>query len=146
MHGAIIDERTLVLVSGVQEERIRTLARDVSRELLRVLPNGFNAHEQEGQILLDTPSGPELLLLGQNISENLKNETSWEDVVSHCLSHFLNEVQDIVTEFMTVPWPQYPEMEPGEFALPQIETAGRTISFWYGKDRSKAVILSVGLS
>lgn len=129
----------------VDEAEIRRLARAVSAQLTRVLPEGFQAQEEHGQILLVTPLGPELLLLGQNIEENLELDPSCEDVICHCLRHMLNELQDIVTVGLTVPWPLCSRAKPGEFADPYAEVRDEVIYFGYGREHPEAVVMSVSV-
>ena len=116
------------------EADVRKVVKVLSSGLRLMLPAGIGVEEVDGQLGVTTDAGTEYILLGQNIGQNLAAGLSDEDAIIGASLSMLNELQDIVTKVLTVPWPPQSATHARDFALPHAEIRGGTLRLWFGDE------------
>lgn len=132
------------VLTGMNAE-LREFVTDVSKELAPLLPAGFQVWEDDGQLVVSSRSGTDFLPLGLNIEINLREGVSLEQAIRESMLSTLNELQDIVTVSLTVPWPSAPEGRRYDFAYPRVEIRQNRLYFWFGDEHPHDGIPNVPL-
>lgn len=118
--------------SMLKQSNLRKFVRAVSDGLAILMPPGFTIQEVEGQLVLTTAHGEEILLLGHNIESMVHDGLTWPEAVREASHNMLNELQDIVAVTLTVPWPQDPHSDRLAFASPHAEIRKGELIIWFG--------------
>jgi len=72
-------------------------------------------------------------MLGHNIQAMLEDGVTLQEAVRCASLSMLNELQDIITVMLTVPWPQALNVDRLEFAEPHVELRDGELHIWFGE-------------
>ena len=111
------------------EELVRALA----HELARIVPSGVLVRADDRNVIVRTRHGDDWLNVVDNIEMNIAVGATAEEAIQNAVGNKLQELQDIVTEHLTVPWPQRLGMGPSEFVWPEVEVTSGVLHIWFGE-------------
>jgi len=76
----------------------------------------------------------ELWPFEDNVLKNLWSRKSLAGTIASVAQRVLEDVQDDVTTFLTVPWPEVQGKPLGYFAAPRADVLGDTLRLWFEVD------------
>ena len=83
-------------------------------------------------VILYTRHGYDWLNIIENIETKMEEGATAYEAIESTVNHKLNELQDIVTEHLRVPWPQQPGMGRSEFVPISAEVVNSSLEIWFG--------------
>ena len=111
---------------------IRNVVAAIVKGLQPVLPSSVAIREADGQMIVMTHLGEDVILLGQNVECQLEDGASDHDALCQAALDMLNRLQDVVSVALTVPWPQEPGMVHSDFAEPFADIRRGTLYLRFG--------------
>jgi hypothetical protein len=109
------------------------LVQELARQLEPILPAGVLVHADDRNVIVRTRCGDDWLNVVDNIDANMAEGATVEEAVQTAVSNKLQELQDIITEHLAVPWPQRMGMGASEFVSPEVEVIDGTLQVWFGE-------------
>jgi hypothetical protein len=113
--------------------QFQELVRSLAQQLEPVLPGGVLVHADGRNIVVHTRHGWDGLNVVDNIDANMVEGATAEEAVKIAVANNLRELQDVVTEHLTVPWPQRAGMKASEFVDPEVEIVDGVLHVWFGE-------------
>jgi hypothetical protein len=114
---------------AVNATDVRLLIHAMAQQVTPHLPTGMSLREVQGYLVLSTPLGSDCFLLEKNIQDNMSLGAS-EAIRTSVLST-MNELQDVVSEVTTRPWPERDSNVQSGFAIPRAEIIGQHLVLWF---------------
>jgi hypothetical protein len=109
------------------------LVRALAQQLEPILPAGISVRSDDRNVILRTRYGDDWLNVVDNIEANMTEGATVHEAVQIAVGNKLEELQDMVTEHLTVPWPQRSRMGPSEFVKGEVEVIGGVLQIWFGE-------------
>ena len=98
-----------------------------------ILPAGVTVRADDRNVIVRTRHGEDWLLVADNIELNVAEGASIDEAIQTAVYNKLQELQDIVTEHLTVPWPQQAGMGRSEFVPIEAEVLDGVLQIWFGE-------------
>ena len=114
------------------------IVRSVVTQFAAHLPSGFELIEADGVISGSSPAGIDVFYLMANIESRLTDGWPVRDALKETLLQFAIDLQDAVTEYLTVPWPADGAAR-WEFAEPGVRMTNNAAVVWYGPEAAPVV-------
>ena len=117
----------------ITPEQTAAIVRAVGEAFGRILPPGFWFRPDDGVLMLTSPGSLTAHYLAENIGHRLEVRPLL-DAIQDAVVSFAGELQDVVTENVTYPWPKDPRLAKSEFASPDAEIRNGTLVVWFGRE------------
>ena len=124
---------------------LRNFVRAIADGLSPLLPPGVTLSEREGSLLVSTRLGDDCILVADNIEMNVATGLSTPEAIEGSAGCMMNELQDIVTTYLTTPWPAKSEAQPFDFSSPNAEIEGDALYLWFGERERRVNAIRIPL-
>ena len=109
------------------------LVRALAEYLETILPAGITIRTDDRHLIVQTPQAVDWLIVADNIEHNVAEGASFDQAIENTVHSTLQELQDIVTVSLTVPWPQERGMGRSEFAPVEAQVIDGVLQIWVGE-------------
>jgi hypothetical protein len=106
-----------------------------------ILPAGVTMRADERNVIVRTRHGEDWLNVADNIELNVADGASIDEAIQTAVYCKLQELQDIVTEHLTVPWPQQAGMGRSEFLAIESEVLDGVLQIWIGGRNASPLLI-----
>jgi len=104
--------------------------------LQRIVPTGVTVIAADRYVVIDVKGTLDYLNVVDNIEMNVEIGHDEEAACQIAVANKIGELQDILTEYTTWPWPPSHALAPSEFASVNVELMSDGLHIWFGDGRN----------